>query len=97
MRRCAEIALLRGPAHPYVTFAHRVRFPVKTNFILQAKRTVSHGLSNGFEVSNVHGGRPEATGGRLEAIRGHFSVIYCVSLRHNLGFKSGLWWLLKVL
>ena len=54
------------------------------------------GLSNCFEVSNVHGGRPEATGGRLEAIRGHFhilySVIYYVSLRHNLGFKIGLWW-----
>ena len=57
------------------------------------------GLSNGFEVSNVHGGHPEAAGGQLEAIRGHFhtlySVIYYVSLRHNLGFKIGLWWLLN--
>ena len=64
------------------------------------------GLSNGFEVSNVPGGRPEAAGGRpeaaggrLEAIRGHFhalySVIYYVGGRHNSGYKSELWWLLN--
>ena len=57
------------------------------------------GLSYGSEVSSIHGGHPEAAGGRLEAIRGHFhalySVTYYVSLRHNLGFKSGLWWILN--
>ena len=57
------------------------------------------GLSNGFEVSNVHGGRPEAAGGRLEAIRGHFhalyNVLYYVGGRHNSGYKSELWWLLN--
>ena len=57
------------------------------------------GLSYGSEVSSIHGGHPEAAGGRLEAIRGHFhalySVTYYVSLRHNLGIKSGLWWILN--
>ena len=33
------------------------------------------GLSNGFEVSYVHGGRQEAAGGRLEAI-----FIPCIEL-----------------
>ena len=46
------------------------------------------GLSYGSEFSSIHGGHPEAAGGRLEAIRGHFhalfSVTYYVSLRHTL-------------